>query len=85
MITMSDDELYEAEIGDLTVQTGLNVTEIAATNITHIGKNVDLYGFIRDENGNPIADVVVSDGYTCTTTGTNGLYAMKRNSNAKFV
>lgn len=85
MITMSDDELYEAEIGDLTVQTGLNVTTIAATDITHIGKNVDLYGFIRDENGNPIADVVVSDGYTCTTTGANGLYAMKRNSSAKFV
>jgi len=46
---------------------------------------MDVYGFIGDAANNPIAGVVVSDGYQCVKTNAKGVYEMKRNSNAKFV
>lgn len=46
---------------------------------------MDLYGFIGDENSKPIANIVVSDGYSCTTTDSKGVYQMKKNTDAKFV
>jgi len=45
----------------------------------------DLYGFIGDEQGNPVEGVVVSDGFSCTQTDNKGVYQMKKNSNATFV
>lgn len=47
-------------------------------------EGMNLAGRIQDE-GNPIAGVVVSDGYTVTTTNSDGIYQMKRNPEAKFV
>lgn len=44
-----------------------------------------LYGLIEDEAGNPIKDVVVSDGFQCVTTDKDGIYQMVRNENAEFV
>ncbi len=49
------------------------------------GSGMDLYGFIGDEGGNPVPNVVVSDGFTCTTTDSKGIYQMKKNGAAKFV
>jgi hypothetical protein len=46
---------------------------------------MDLYGFIGDASNNPIAGVVVSDGYQCVQTDSKGIYQMKRNAAAKFV
>jgi hypothetical protein len=46
---------------------------------------MDLYGFIGDEQGNPVKEVVVSDGFSCTKTDAKGIYQMKKNANAKFV
>lgn len=46
---------------------------------------MDLYGFIGDESGNPVGNVVVSDGFSCTTTNVSGIYQMKKNAGAKFV
>ena len=42
-------------------------------------------GYVRS-NGEPLADVVVSDGLLCTTTNANGFYALKSDlANTKFV
>jgi hypothetical protein len=46
---------------------------------------MDLYGMVRDEQGLPIEDVVVSDGYSCTVTDSKGIYQMKKNANAASV
>ena len=42
-------------------------------------------GTITDTGGNPMADVVVSDGYSCTRTNSRGLYIFTRDSRARFV
>lgn len=46
---------------------------------------IDLYGFICDSNKNPIAGVVVSDGFQCVQTDAHGIYQMKRNASAMYV
>src|SRR5690606_24217960 len=38
-----------------------------------------------DQNGVPIQDVVVSDGFSCVLTDEKGIYQFKRNKDAKFV
>jgi len=48
-------------------------------------KGMDLYGFIGDENGNPVKEVVVSDGFYCTVTDEKGIYQMKKSAAATFV
>lgn len=45
----------------------------------------DLYGYVRDASGNAIQGVVVSDGYTCTATDADGLYALQRHPSAYYV
>ena len=48
-------------------------------------KEVTIKGYIRS-NGNPLANVVVSDGLQCTTTNANGFYSLKSNlADTKFV
>ena len=48
-------------------------------------KEVTIKGYIRS-NGNPLANVVVSDGLLCTTTNANGFYSLKSNlADTKFV
>jgi len=47
------------------------------------GNNV--YGYVLDEANNPIADVVVSDGFSVVKTDDKGVYQLKKNDNAKFV
>ncbi|TYR34196.1 hypothetical protein FXV77_16400 [Sphingobacterium phlebotomi] len=47
------------------------------------GNNV--YGYILDEANNPIANVVVTDGYTVVKTDNKGVYQFKKDNNAKFV
>lgn len=42
-------------------------------------------GTISDTDGNPVEGVVVTDGYTCTTTNSSGLYIFLRNKKARFV
>lgn len=46
---------------------------------------MDLYGLILDKKGEPVINVVVTDGYTCTTTNTKGVYQMKKNDKATLV
>lgn len=46
---------------------------------------MNLYGYIADNNGTAVKDVVVSDGFSCTKTDAKGIYQMKKNANAKFV
>lgn len=45
----------------------------------------DTYGYVTDAEGNPVAGVVVSDGYTCTETDQTGQYGLKRNPDARFI
>lgn len=42
-------------------------------------------GTLRDDAGNPMEGVVVTDGYTCTTTNSGGHYIFLRNPKARFV
>ena len=42
-------------------------------------------GTLTDEEGNGVADVIVSDGYTCVKTDSTGRYKMKRDSLARFI
>ncbi len=42
-------------------------------------------GTLQDAKGNPIGDVIVSDGYTCVKTDSLGHYKMRRDSLARFV
>ena len=42
-------------------------------------------GVIRDQSGNPISGVVVSDGYSVVKTDSTGKYELPRNDKAKFV
>lgn len=46
---------------------------------------MDLYGLLRDEHGQPVSNVVVSDGFSCTTTDEDGVYQMKKNPRATHV
>jgi len=67
-----------------------SITTEAGT-ITHVSTTTcqkvenDLSGYVRDADGNGIANVVVSDGYTCVQTDANGFYQFDRNSAAKYV
>lgn len=42
-------------------------------------------GTIRDQSGNPVAGVVVTDGYSVVKSDSNGKYEITRNNNAKFI
>lgn len=46
---------------------------------------MDLYGIVLDEAGQPINNVVITDGYTCTTTDQKGIYQMKKDRHATLV
>ena len=50
-------------------------------------KKIDytISGTLRDIDGNGVADVIVSDGYTCVKTDSLGKYKMKRDSLARFI
>ena len=42
-------------------------------------------GTVRDQSGNPVADVAVTDGYRVVKTNSNGVYEIPRNVKAKFI
>lgn len=48
-------------------------------------KGINLYGEIKDNEGNPVPNVVVSDGYSCTATNSKGIYQLVKNKNSQFV
>lgn len=50
-------------------------------------KKIDytITGTLRDTDGKGVADVIVSDGYTCVKTDSLGKYKMKRDSLARFI
>lgn len=45
----------------------------------------NLYGLVEDEHANPLKGVVVSDGFSCVTTDSAGIYRLQRDSAATFV
>lgn len=45
----------------------------------------NLWGVIKDSEGNPIPGVVVSDGYSCVRTDINGTYQMAARAEARTV
>ncbi len=45
----------------------------------------NISGILKDTVGNPVAGVIVSDGYTCVKTDSLGRYKMKRDSLARFI
>lgn len=55
------------------------------SDITDIDGINDTYGKITDEDGTPIANVVVTDGYAFSTTDESGVYQFKRDKEARFV
>ena len=65
----------------------VNLEEMTETLVDEWGyeEGVTIKGYIRS-NGNPIANVVVSDGLLCTKTNVNGFYSLKSNlADTKFV
>uniref|UniRef100_UPI0032163AF9 calcineurin-like phosphoesterase family protein n=1 Tax=uncultured Draconibacterium sp. TaxID=1573823 RepID=UPI0032163AF9 len=46
---------------------------------------MDLCGIISDQDGNPVSGVVVTDGFSCVLTDSDGIYQMKKDNEAKFV
>lgn len=44
-----------------------------------------IYGIIEDEEGNPLPNVVVSDGENCTLTNTEGIYGLSSRKTQGFV
>ena len=50
-----------------------------------IPAGADTYGFVRDTQGNPLAGIPVTDGYTIVQTREDGSYAFKRDIEASFV
>lgn len=54
-------------------------------NSTTLDEDATLYGLVTDEQGNPISDVVVTDGFFSRATDQNGVYQIKRHKKAKFV
>ena len=48
-------------------------------------EGITLYGLVSDDAGNPVADAVVSDGYSVVATDDDGVYQIVRNNNAKHV
>lgn len=46
---------------------------------------IDLYGVVVNNLGQAMPGVVVSDGFTATTTDEDGIYQLKRNRQAAFV
>lgn len=61
-----------------------DVVETAINN-TVLNEGTTLYGMITDQQGNPVKDVVVTDGFSCTLTDGNGVYQLVRHKMAKFV
>lgn len=59
---------------------------VSVINGTQIDTNShNLCGFIHDEAGKGIPDVVVTDGYHCYTTDANGVYQFNRDKRTIFV
>lgn len=46
---------------------------------------MDLYGVVTNSMGDPVSNVVVSDGFSCVLTNAKGIYQMKKNPNADIV
>ena len=42
-------------------------------------------GTVRDQSGNPVADVAVTDGYRVVKTNSSGVYELPRNVKAEFI
>lgn len=59
--------------------------EAVVVNNTRLDAATTLYGLITDKQGNAVANVVVTDGFTTSKTDQNGVYQLVRNRRAKFV
>ena len=45
----------------------------------------DIFGYVKDNSGNPIEGVAVSDGFIVTTTDSNGYFEMSPSSDAYYI
>ena len=55
-------------------------------NGTVIAEQTNLYGTVTNPvTGEPIPNIVVSDGFNCVTTDENGVYQIVRNENCEMV
>lgn len=66
------------------VDPGTGADETVVNN-TELDPGTTLYGLITDTQNNPVPNVVVTDGFSCTTTDQNGVYQLVRHRRAKFV
>ena len=62
-------------------ETNVNETESPAEK----PEDCDTYGYILDTEGNPVAGITVSDGFTCTQTDKEGMFKFYRNPEANFI
>ena len=55
-------------------------------NGTVIAEQTNLFGVVTNaQSGEPIPNIVVSDGFNCVTTDSNGVYQIVRNENCEMV
>ena len=53
--------------------------------IEALGDLPPIEGTVKDQSGNPVAGVIVTDGFAVTKTDSNGAYKLSRHNKAKFV
>lgn len=82
VLTTAAGDKYAAMLGDLTLTAGATQT-VEATSVERLDE--DTFGHITDSQGQPMAGVVVSDGYTVVETDAQGRYALNRNAAATHV
>lgn len=62
--------------------------QIKITIVAHqipIPEGATVYGIIETEDGEPVANVVVSDGENCTVTNSDGIYGIASEKNQGYV
>lgn len=50
-----------------------------------LGATTNLWGFVKDEQGNPIEKVAVTDGFSVAQTDAKGLYQLRKHEKARFI
>ncbi len=66
-------------------QSRFCLDDILVTSPSAITANGFIYGYIKDSDGNALADVAVSDGFSVTKTNANGYYRLAPTSDTWYI
>lgn len=77
------DKLQFATGGE--AQSRFCLDDILVTSPSAIIAEGFIYGYVKDSDGNPLADVAVSDGFSVTKTNAKGYYTLKPTSDTWYI